>query len=171
MKPFLRHGDILFRNTKIAVNMKFVLVLAKNTSYCSYYSKSCVLLFISVWSGAQSGLSFFPRGYTTVVLQEMGSPQHFSVIVYSSSIVVSVQAVFVILGKIFNVRYDCLLLTFQEHFYLFYSPFMLYIPLFYSCPLPLYNLHVHLTLPREESIEYLLYKSYTGSLNEIKYLT
>ena len=188
MKPFLWYGDILFWNAEIDINTILFLSWLK-TCPVSLAIASHVFYFLWVWSGAQSGLSVFQRGYSTVVLQEMESPQHFSEIACSSSIVVSVQALFVIVGKNLNARCKCLFtnisgtflsllftICFLYTFMLFlpaffiFSSFILYIRLFYPCLLPLYNSQVDLTLHREESPEYSVYMSYIWNLIALKYL-
>lgn len=131
-----------FRTQRLTIKMKVVPVLAKNISCFSYYRKSFDILFTSVWNGAHSGLSSSPRGHTIVVLQEMDSLQNISIIVCISSMVVSIQVLFVILRNILNVVCDCLFLTFQEyrHCYLYSWPLIHYISLFHSFLLSPYSL-------------------------------
>lgn len=63
----------LFRTQRLT--LKWSLFLSwLNTSYFSYYGKSLIIFFISVWRGARSGVSSVLRDHITVALPEILSP-------------------------------------------------------------------------------------------------
>lgn len=154
--------------------MKFVLALAENISF-SYYRKSVVLFFISIWSIVQSEWpSLFPKRPNYIILQEMESPQHFFIIVSSSSITISIWALFAILGKNFKcyawLPFPSISEAATIFVFSFHHLFSTYYLLLCSYLLSLYILQVDPIPPREESMGYLVYKPYVEHLNKIKYL-